>query len=125
MMIVMRDGVSDDQVNEVIEKLHSIGAEAHVSRGEFKTIIGAIGDRERISEIPFAALPGVEAVIPVMKPYKLVSREFHPEGHRGRSGTGRAGRCHLRGDRGTLRGGERGADASPRPGPRRRRAPIF
>ncbi len=80
MIIVMRDGAGDDQVNEVIEKLHSIGAEAHLSRGEFKTIIGAIGDRERIAEIPFAALPGVEAVIPVMKPYKLVSREFHPEG---------------------------------------------
>ncbi len=80
MMIVMRGGVSDQQVQEVVEKLHSIGAEAHVSRGEFKTIIGAIGDREKISEIPFAALEGVEAVIPVMKPYKLVSREFHPEG---------------------------------------------
>ena len=80
MMIVMKGGASDDQVQEVVDKLHSIGAEAHVSRGEFKTIIGAIGDREKISEIPFAALQAVEAVIPVMKPYKLVSREFHPEG---------------------------------------------
>ena len=79
-MIVMKGGASDDQVQEVVDKLHSIGAEAHVSRGEFKTIIGAIGDREKISEIPFAALQAVEAVIPVMKPYKLVSREFHPEG---------------------------------------------
>ncbi|MBK5093019.1 MAG: 3-deoxy-7-phosphoheptulonate synthase [Actinobacteria bacterium] len=79
MMIVMRDGAPDDEVQGVIDKLHAIGAEAHLSRGEFKTVIGAIGDREKISEIPLAALPGVETVIPIMKPYKLVSREFHPE----------------------------------------------
>lgn len=80
MMIVMRDGATDEQVDEVVRKLHGVGAEAHLSRGEFKTIIGAIGDREKITEIPFEALPGVESVIPVMKSYKLVSREFHPEG---------------------------------------------
>jgi 3-deoxy-7-phosphoheptulonate synthase len=78
MMIVMRDGATDDQVQGVIEKLHEAGAEAHLSRGEFKTIIGAIGDRERISQIPFEALDGVDSVVPIMKPYKLVSREFHP-----------------------------------------------
>ncbi len=80
MMIVMKNEATEEQVAGVVEKLHSKGAEAHLSRGEFKTIIGAIGDREKISEIPLAALPGVEAVIPVMKPFKLVSREFHPEG---------------------------------------------
>ncbi len=80
MMIVMKDGATEEQVEGVVEKLHSIGAEAHLSRGEFKTIIGAVGDREKISEIPLAVLPGVESVIPVMKPFKLVSREFHPEG---------------------------------------------
>jgi len=79
MMIVMRDGASEQEIQGVIDKLHAIGAEAHLSRGEFKTVIGAIGDREKISEIPLAALPGVEKVIPIMKPYKLVSREFHPE----------------------------------------------
>ncbi len=80
MMIVMKDGATDEQVEEVVAALHRIGAEAHLSKGEFKTIIGAIGDREKITEIPFEALPGVESVIPVMKSYKLVSREFHPEG---------------------------------------------
>jgi len=79
MMIVMRDGSSDAQVQAVIDKLHEVGAEAHLSRGEFKTIIGAIGDRERISLIPFEALPGVDSVVPIMKPYKLVSREFRQE----------------------------------------------
>jgi 3-deoxy-7-phosphoheptulonate synthase len=80
MMILMRDGATEIEVDAVIVKLHEVGAEAHLSRGEFKTIIGAIGDRDRISQIPFEALPGVETVIPIMKPYKLVSREFHPEG---------------------------------------------
>jgi 3-deoxy-7-phosphoheptulonate synthase len=80
MMIVMQDGSTDEQVAGVVEKLHEVGAEAHLSRGEFKTIIGAIGDRERISQIPFEAMPGVDSVIPIMRPYKLVSREFHPEG---------------------------------------------
>jgi len=78
-MIVMRDGSSDEQVQAVIDKLHEVGAEAHRSRGEFKTIIGAIGDRERISLIPFEALDGVDSVVPIMKPYKLVSREFRQE----------------------------------------------
>lgn len=80
MMIVMRGGVTQEQVDSVVEKLHEIGAEAHLSRGEFKTLIGAIGDRDRISQIPFEAMPGVETVIPIMRPFKLVSREFKPEG---------------------------------------------
>lgn len=79
MMIVMVDGATEEQVRAVIEKLHQIDAEAHLSRGEFKTVIGAIGDRERISQVPLAAMPGVEKVIPIMKPFKLVSREFHPD----------------------------------------------
>lgn len=80
MMILMRVGATDSEIDAVIDKLHEVGAEAHLSRGEYKTVIGAIGDRDRISQIPFEALAGVDSVIPVMKPYKLVSREFHPEG---------------------------------------------
>jgi len=79
MMIVMIDGATEEEVQGVVDKLHEVGAEAHYSRGEFKVIIGAIGDREVISQIPLEALPGVEKVIPIMKPFKLVSREFHPE----------------------------------------------
>ena len=78
-MIVMNDGASEEEVQGVVDKLHEVGAEAHLSRGDFKTIIGAVGDREVISQVPLAALPGVEKVIPIMKPFKLVSREFRPE----------------------------------------------
>jgi 3-deoxy-7-phosphoheptulonate synthase len=80
MMILMRVGATDEEVDLIVEKLHECGAEAHLSRGEYKTVIGAVGDRDVISQIPFEALPGVDSVIAIMKPYKLVSREFHPEG---------------------------------------------
>lgn len=77
-MIVMKDGASSSEIQGVVDRLHEVGAEAHLSQGDFKTIIGAIGDREVISQVPLAALPGVEKVIAIMKPFKLVSREFHP-----------------------------------------------
>ncbi len=79
MVIVMKEGASREEIDFVIEKLHSVGAEAHVSQGEFMTVIGAIGDRENLMQLPFEAYAGVSKVIPVMKPYKLVSREFKPE----------------------------------------------
>lgn len=79
MMIIMRDNATAEEIEQVVERIRSIGAETHLSRGEFKTIIGAIGDRDRISEIPLLAMPGVDSVIPIMKPFKLVSREFRPE----------------------------------------------
>ena len=79
MVIVMKEGVSQAEIDFVIEKLHSVGGEAHVSQGEFMTVIGAIGDRENLLQLPFEAYPGVSKVIPVMKAYKMVSREFKPE----------------------------------------------
>lgn len=79
MMVVMKEGATDKQIDHVIDKLKSVGAEAHVSRGKYKTVIGAIGDRENIIRLPLAAYPGVEKVIPILKPYKLVSREFRSE----------------------------------------------
>lgn len=79
MMIVMKDGATEQEIQEVVDMIHSAGGEDHMSRGEFKTVIGAIGDREKISQMPFEALPGVEKVIPIMKPYKLVSKQFQPE----------------------------------------------
>lgn len=78
-MVVMKEGSTEEQINHVIERLEKEGLRAHVSRGEFKTVIGVIGDRERIQNIPLEALPGVEKVIPILKPYKFVSREFRHE----------------------------------------------
>jgi len=79
MMVIMKQGATQEQIDHIIEKLHSVGAEAHLSKGKYKTVIGAIGDREAIIQLPLAAFPGVEAVLPILKPYKLVSRDFRSE----------------------------------------------
>lgn len=79
MMIVMKPDATDEQIRHVAERIGSIGARAHVSQGEFVTIIGAIGDDAVISNLPLEAMPGVDKVMPILKPYKLVSRQLHPE----------------------------------------------
>ncbi len=79
MVIVLREGATEEDIEELVAILHEVGAEAHISRGEFRTVIGVIGDRERVMQIPFEAYAAVEKVVPIMKPYKLVSREFKDE----------------------------------------------
>ena len=76
MMIIMREDATADQVAHVVSRLEEVGAAAHVSRGERVTVIGAIGDREGITALPLEAMPGVSRVVAILKPYKLVSREF-------------------------------------------------
>ncbi len=80
MIIVMKRNATDAQVDRVVEWIESVGYRAHLSRGTEKTIIGAVGDargREQIKSV--GHLPGVESVVPILKPYKLASREFREE----------------------------------------------
>ena len=79
MLVVMRDHASQESIDHVVEILHEHGAEAHLSRGEVKTIIGVIGEREVIYTLDLEGVADVEEVIRVLKPYKLVTREFQPE----------------------------------------------
>ena len=79
MIIVMRGDATEADVGHVVERLESIGAEAHVSRGQFRTVVGAVGDRELIQALPWEAFPGVERAVPVLKPFKFVSRDFHED----------------------------------------------
>jgi 3-deoxy-7-phosphoheptulonate synthase len=77
MMIVMQEGATEDQIRHVIERIEQAGARAHPSRGEFVTVIGAIGDdREIVASLQLEGEPGVEKVVPILKPYKLVSTDF-------------------------------------------------
>jgi 3-deoxy-7-phosphoheptulonate synthase len=77
MMIVMQEGATDEQVRHVVERIEQAGARAHPSRGEFVTVIGAIGDdREIVASLQLEGEPGVEKVVPILKPYKLVSSDF-------------------------------------------------
>lgn len=80
MIIVTRRGVSDAEIDHIRERVEGLGLQTHLSRGVERTIIGCVGDESRLREIPFLSIPGVDAVHEVLKPYKLASREFHPEG---------------------------------------------
>lgn len=79
MLVIMKDHASTGDVQHVVDLLAEAGAEAHLSEGEVKTIIGVIGEREVMYALELEGLPGVEQVIRVLKPYKLVSRDFQPE----------------------------------------------
>ena len=79
MIIVMQSKASEDQVDAVVQRIGDLGLKPHVSKGEFRTIIGAIGDESLLRPEFFAGLAGVESVMPIMKPYKLASRDFHAE----------------------------------------------
>jgi len=78
MMVIMHEGATDEQIAHVVERIEEVGASAHVSTGERVTVIGAIGDREELTALPLEACAGVDRVVAILKPYKLVSREFHP-----------------------------------------------
>lgn len=79
MVIVMKAGATEEQVQHIVDRLHDFGLREHISKGEERTIIGAIGDERVLRSIPLEALPGVEKVMAVLAPYKLASREFKPE----------------------------------------------
>jgi len=79
LIIVMTGEATSEDVAHVIERLEDIGAEAHVSEGRFRTVIGVVGDRDQVQSLPWEALPGVERAVPVLKPFKFVSRDFQTE----------------------------------------------
>lgn len=79
MIVVMKSDATEKDIEHVVEKLNEMGLEAHISRGKYRTVIGVIGDEELIANLPLTIYPGVEKVMPVLKPYKLVSREFQIE----------------------------------------------
>src|SRR5919202_4044424 len=76
MMIVMKAGATEEDIQAVIERIESVGARAHPSRGEEVTVIGAIGDREHVARLGLEGAPGVAQVVPILKPYKLSSHQL-------------------------------------------------
>jgi 3-deoxy-7-phosphoheptulonate synthase len=79
MLVVMRDHATSEEIQHVVDRLHEAGAEAHLSQGEVKTVIGVLGEREVIYSLELEGFPGVVEVIRVLKPFKLVSREFRAD----------------------------------------------
>lgn len=76
MIIVLKRGAGEAEVQEISERLSQEGFKIHLSQGVEKIIIGAVGDRSRLKALDLEALPWVEKVVPILAPYKLVSREF-------------------------------------------------
>jgi 3-deoxy-7-phosphoheptulonate synthase len=79
MIIVMASGASDEQIDGVVRKIKESGLDVNVSRGTERTVIGAIGDERKLDKELFDALPGVEQSMHIVKPYKIVAREWHKE----------------------------------------------
>src|SRR3989304_3377235 len=79
MIIVLRPDATEEQIGHIKGRLEGIGLAVHISRGKERTVLGASGDERVLQELPLAAFPGVEKVVPILKPYKLASREFHSE----------------------------------------------
>lgn len=74
MIIITQPSVTDAQIDEIVARIEGFGLHSQVMRGDSRIVIGVLGSEDLIREKPFAALPGVEAVVPVIKPYKLVTQ---------------------------------------------------
>jgi 3-deoxy-7-phosphoheptulonate synthase len=79
LLIVMGAHATPEQIDDVVARLAEAGAHAHVTAGKEATVIGAIGERELLATLPLEGFPGVDQVLPILKPYKLVSREIAPD----------------------------------------------
>lgn len=76
MIIVTSKGVTEAQIDHIRERVEAAGLRTHLSRGEHVTVIGCVGDESLLQHVSLLSIPGVDAVHPVLKPYKLASRDF-------------------------------------------------
>src|ERR1700734_2174843 len=76
MIIVLKRDSTPEQIDHILERIRDLGFKPHLSEGEKRTIIGVIGDEDKLQVQPLSAIPGVEQVLPILKPFKLASREF-------------------------------------------------
>src|SRR3954451_2628858 len=75
----MNPNAAKASVDQVVAEIERMGSQAHLSQGKFRTVIGAVGEEGQLDQEHLRSLDGVEKVVPIMKPYKLASREFHEE----------------------------------------------
>lgn len=95
MIIIMERGASEEQVENVIEKLVELGFSIHRSTGAVHTVLGAVGPSEDFEPAEFEVLPGVKECHRVIAPYKLANRDFRPEGTVVRIGDVEIGGSHI------------------------------
>lgn len=78
MIVIMQRDATTQQIAYVVDRIQQMGYRAHISEGEERTIIGVIGNGRPIDREQFERMEGVERTVPVLRPFKLASREFHP-----------------------------------------------
>ncbi len=79
MIIVMKPDSKESHIMEISKTLESLGLGVHISQGTERTIIGIIGDKRALKDIPLELMPGVEKLVPIVESYKLAGRTFKPE----------------------------------------------
>jgi 3-deoxy-7-phosphoheptulonate synthase len=79
MIIVMSNAATEDHIEGVLKRIKEKGLEGTVSKGTEKTVIGAVGDERLLDQELLQSLPGVEQALSIVKPYKIVGREWHPK----------------------------------------------
>ena len=75
-MIIMKSEATKEEIDSVVKEIKKYGLKADISRGEYRTVIGLIGDESKVDFALFAALSGVKAARGVETPYKLISKEY-------------------------------------------------
>jgi 3-deoxy-7-phosphoheptulonate synthase len=80
MVVIMKVDAGETDVARVVERIRKYGMDVHISKGKERTIIGIIGDEREVDFDSLAALPGVDRAMPILRPYKYVSRNVHPQG---------------------------------------------
>lgn len=79
MIIITQPNATEEQIERIVARVREFGLEPQISRGASRVIIGVIGPDDLAREKPLAAMPGVEAIVPVLKPYRLASSDFRSE----------------------------------------------
>jgi 3-deoxy-7-phosphoheptulonate synthase len=95
LLIVLGAEATEAEVDNVVARLEEAGVDARVTRGREATVIGAIGDRELLATLPLEGYSGVEQVLPILKPYRLVARELAPDPTVIEAGGRRIGDSHF------------------------------
>jgi 3-deoxy-7-phosphoheptulonate synthase len=78
MIIVMKMGASQEEIQSVVQRVESLGFRTHLSQGEERTIVGIIGDERPVDKDSLGRMSGVERIVPILRPFKLASRDFQP-----------------------------------------------
>ncbi len=78
MIVIMQPGATEEQVEGVTTRIESMGCSGHISKGKERTIIGIIGNGRPIDREQLERMDGVERTVPILRPFKLAGREFHP-----------------------------------------------